>query len=149
MTAIALRPARPLDAGRLGAIMAEANGRLDWLPKLYSGAEIIGMIGDMIDAGWVYVALAEGQAAGFLARRGAEVHGLYLRPHLQGRGIARTLMQHAQAQAPALGLWSYERNARATRFYRKAGFREITRSDGATNDARLPDIRFEWQREGT
>ncbi len=147
MTAVHLRAAHPLDAGKLAEIMAQANARLGWLPKLYSGAQEIMFAGELIDAGWVRVAETDDETAGFMARRGDEIHALYLRPHLQGRGIARALMQEAQREADMLGLWSYEQNARAARFYRKAGFREVARSDGAGNDAHLPDIRFEWRRE--
>lgn len=149
MNAIGLRAARALDAGTVGGIMAAANARLDWMPRLYSGAEVISFAGAMIDAGWVRVAHLDDQIVGFLARQCAEVHGLFLRPDLQGRGIARALMAEAQGEAPELGLWSFQQNARASRFYRKAGFHEVTRTDGHSNDARLPDIRFEWHKEST
>ncbi|QUJ75353.1 GNAT family N-acetyltransferase [Sulfitobacter albidus] len=147
MTLVGLRAARPLDAGSVGEIMAACNARHEWLPQLYSGAEMIGFAGDMIDAGWVRVAQYEGAVLGFIARNAGEVHGLYLRPQAQGRGIARALMHEAQRDTGALGLWSFVANERATRFYRKAGFVEVTRTDGAANDVGLPDIRYEWQRE--
>ncbi|UWR24109.1 GNAT family N-acetyltransferase [Sulfitobacter sp. S190] len=127
--------------------MAEANARHPWLPRLYSGAEEIMFVGDMIDAGWVRVAQGDDGLQGFLARSDTEIHALYLRPHLQGRGIARALMSEAQRGTHRLGLWSYQANDRAARFYRKAGFHEIRRTDGAGNDALLPDIRFEWHRK--
>jgi GNAT superfamily N-acetyltransferase len=144
-----LAPARVLDAGRLGALMGETNRRLPWLPKVHSGAEDIAHIGRMIDAGWVTVAHGEDGILGFLARDGQVIHALYLRSEMQGRGIARRLMEAAKQETDRLELRSYEANARAKRFYRKAGFREVGRSDGAGNDAGLPDIRFEWQREKT
>lgn len=147
MSDVIIRPARTLDAGKLAGIMGSANARLDWMPKLYSGAEEIMLVGDMIEAGWVRAACVDDVVAGFVARKGTEIHGLYLRPHMQGKGVARTLMNDAQRNAKKLGLWSYVANDRATRFYGKAGFAEVTRTDGAGNDARLPDIRFEWHRE--
>lgn len=147
MTVANLRSARPLDAGTIGAILVAANGRLSWMPQLYTGAQAIGFAGDMIEAGWVRLAECDGAPCGFLARNGAEVHGLYLWPAVQGRGIARALMQDAQWHCESLGLWSFAANDRASRFYRKAGFCEVARSDGTANDARLPDIRFEWHRE--
>lgn len=147
MSGITIRPARPLDAGKLAGIMGAANARLEWLPKLYSGAEEIMLVGDMIEAGWVRTAYADDVLAGFVARKGTEIHGLYLRPYLQGQGIARKLIADAQRNAKKLGLWSYEANERAARFYRKAGFEEIKRTDGEGNDAKLPDIRFEWTKE--
>lgn len=147
MNAVMIRPAQSLDAGKLADILAAANRELEWLPQLYTSAEEINVIGDMIDAGWVRCAYVDGMLAGFIARKGTEIHALCLRPHLQGQGIARALMKDAKRNAKKLGLWSYQANDRATRFYEKAGFAEITRTDGAGNDAHLPDIRFEWHKE--
>ncbi len=139
-------PAHALDAGTLADVMARANAGLRWLPRVHSGAEEIATLGDMIDAGWVEVARQKGVIVGFLSRREAEIHGLYLHPVAQGKGIARALMQNAKRARDDLGLWSFEANARASRFYRKASFVEIMRSDGSGNDFGLPDIRFEWQK---
>ncbi len=147
MSDIVIQPARTLDAGKLADIMGAANARLNWLPKLYSGAEEIMLIGEMIEAGWVRTAYLEGGLAGFIARKGTEIHALYLQPQLQGKGVARKLVRDAQRNAKKLGLWSYDENERATRFYRKAGFSEVSRTSGENNEARLPDIRFEWMRE--
>lgn len=147
MSAVIIRPAQSLDAGKLADILAAANAQFDWLPRLYSSAEEIMLIGSMIEAGWVRVAYLDDMRAGFIARKGTEIHALCLRPDLQGRGIARALMRDAQRNAKKLGLWSYQANDHASYFYEKAGFIEITRTDGAGNDAGLPDIRYEWYRE--
>ena len=147
MTAPLIRPARSLDAGKLADILAAANAEFDWLPSLYTSAEEIMLIGDMIEAGWVRAAYVDEALAGFIARKGTEIHALCLRPHLQGQGVGRALMRDAQRNAKKLGLWSYQANDRATRFYERAGFTEMIRTDGAGNDAHLPDIRFEWHRE--
>lgn len=143
---LAIGPAHVLDAGSLADVMAQANAGLRWLPRVHSSAEEIGTLGDMIDAGWVEVARSEALIVGFLARREAEIHGLYLHPAVQGKGIARALMERAKRARDDLGLWSFEANARASRFYRKASFVEIARSDGSGNDFGLPDIRFEWKK---
>jgi GNAT superfamily N-acetyltransferase len=142
-----IRPARTLDAGKLADIMGAANAHLEWLPKLYSGAEEIMLVGEMIAAGWVRAAYMDDELAGFIARKGTEIHALYLRPHLHGRGVARKLIRDAQRNAKKLGLWSFEMNERATRFYGKAGFEDVGHTDGNGNEAKLPDIRFEWHRE--
>lgn len=144
---IKVTTARALDAGTLAEIMAKANAELDWLPQVHSAAEEIGTLGDMIDAGWVEVARTGRQIVGFLARREDEIHALYLLPSVQGRGIARRLIESAKTARDGLGLWSFRANDRARRFYRKAGFAEVAQSDGTDNDFGLPDIRFEWQRE--
>lgn len=146
MSAITIRPARSLDAGKLADMMGAANARLEWLPNLYSGAEEIMMVSDMIDAGWVRAAYVDDMLAGFIVRKENEINGLCVLPSHEGTGVARKLVANAKQNAKNLGLWSYQANERATRFYLKAGFMEITRTDGAGNDAHLPDIRFEWLR---
>jgi GNAT superfamily N-acetyltransferase len=147
MTPVLIRPAGTMGPSRLADILAAANGQLEWLPRLYSSAEEIMLIGDMIEKGWVRVAWSDEVIAGWIARKGTEVHALCLRPDMQGQGIARALMDDAKRNAKKLGLWSYQANDRATQFYQQAGFTAIEYTDGAGNDARLPDIRFEWYRE--
>lgn len=147
MTAVIIRPARVLDAGKLADILAAANAQFDWLPDLYTSAEELMLIDDMIGSGWVKVALVDDVVVGWIARKGTEIHALCLRPDMQGQGVAAALMRDAQRLAKKLGLWSYQANDHATEFYGKAGFVEIQRTDGAGNDARLPDIRFEWRKE--
>ena len=74
------------------------------------------------------------------------MHALYVAPDRQGQGVGSDLLRAAQTRHSSLGLWSYQANAGAARFYARHGFREITRTDGAGNEAKLPDIRFEWER---
>ena len=104
------------------------------------------MNGSLRPIGWVQVARTDEAVVGFLVRRDAEIHGLYLHPKAQGQGIGRRLINVAKDHRDHLGLWSFAANARATRFYRQAGFLEVMRSDGAGNEFGLPDVRFEWQR---
>lgn len=79
-----------------------------------------------------------------------ELHAIYLRPELIGRGVGRELMAYAQGELrrrgllPAL-LWVVAANERARRFYDRAGWY----ADGATHDyeiagATLPEARYRW-----
>ena len=147
MTGVLIAPARSLDAGAVGDVLSSANDALPWLPRVHTRAEEIRFAGDMIDAGWVQVARQGPEVVGFLARAREEVHALYLAPDVQGQGIGTALLNHAKSACHRLGLWSFQANARAARFYARAGFAEVARTDGAGNDARLPDIRFEWARK--
>lgn len=147
MTPVLIRPAGSMGPSKLADILAAANAQLEWLPDLYSSAEEIQLIGDMIDNGWVRVAYVDDVLAGWIARKGTEIHALCLRPDMQGKGVGRALMLDAQRNAKTLGLWSYQANVRATRFYQAAGFVEAAQTDGTGNDARLPDFRFEWSKE--
>lgn len=149
MTALTLRPARPTDACRLGALLTDAVEDVPWKPRLRSAAEDIAEAGRMIEAGWVTVAEApERRILGFLAREGAYVHALMIAAEAQGQGIGRRLVDDAKDRSPELRLWTFARNERARRFYAREGFAEIARTDGAGNDEGLADIHFHWSREG-
>lgn len=121
MNPVLIRPAGSMGPSKLADILAAANAQLDWLPELYSSAEEIKLIGDMIDAGWVRVAYLDGEIVGWIGRKGTEIHALCLRPDMQGKGIARALMNDAKRNAKKLALWSYQANDRATRFLREGG----------------------------
>lgn len=144
---LSLQPAHPLEAGRIGAILSAHVDETPWLPRVLSRAEELQGIAQMIEAGWVTTARVDARLAGFLARGGSEIHGLYVAAGWRRRGIGATLLHHAQQRVSHLGLWSYVANDPANRLYIQSGFREVARSDGDANDAGLPDIRFEWQRE--
>ncbi|MFI5765133.1 GNAT family N-acetyltransferase [Streptomyces sp. NPDC051563] len=54
-----------------------------------------------------------------------ELYTLYARPDVIGTGVGRTLLTEVLRRAPypAVRLWVLEGNARARRFYERAGFR--------------------------
>ncbi|WP_300032057.1 GNAT family N-acetyltransferase [uncultured Roseobacter sp.] len=148
MTELTITDARLLDAGAIGNILSKTNDQMPWLPRVHSAAEEIRYAGDMIEAGWVRVAKRDGRVVGFIARWEADVHALYVLPDAQDAGVGTALIENAKAECDALSLWSYEANSSATRFYGLRGFIQTDRTDGSTNDAGLPDIRFEWTRDG-
>ncbi|MFD3191680.1 GNAT family N-acetyltransferase [Sedimentitalea sp. HM32M-2] len=144
---IALRAARPLDAGATGDILWRFQDRTDWIPALYSAAQTIAFCGQMIDRGWVTVATENGRVQGFLARDGQEICGLYLDEAARGRGIGWLLLRDAQRHARRLRLRSFAANGRARDFYRRAGFVPVAHGDGRDNDENLPDIAYVWHKE--
>ncbi|MFK7765202.1 MAG: GNAT family N-acetyltransferase [Roseobacter sp.] len=141
-----ITPARSLDAGAVGNILSVSNDLLPWLPRVHNAAEEIGFAGDMIDAGWVRVAKADGKVVAFIARHENEIYALYVLPEYQDKGVGTALIEDAKSECDALYLWSYVANGLATRFYGLRGFEEIDRTDGSSNEASLPDIRFEWKK---
>ncbi|WP_415403862.1 GNAT family N-acetyltransferase [Tateyamaria sp. SN3-11] len=149
MSAPSLRQARSTDAGKVGAILSAFIDENDWMPRLHTRAEDVGFAAHMIDKGWVTVAESDGQITGFIARDDAFVHALYIAATARGQGCGTALLQGAQGQSDTLDLWSFQANTRAQAFYRKHGFAEVERTDGARNDEGLPDIRLLWKREGT
>lgn len=144
-----IRAAQPTDAGGVGAILSQFTDGAAWMPRLYTGAEILSFAGTMVDRGWVHVLEPEGQGtgiAGFLALDRGYVHGLYMAVGRRGQGLGRRLLDHAKARAPRLELRSHQANTGALRFYLREGFHEAGRGDGAENDEGLPDIRLIWER---
>jgi GNAT superfamily N-acetyltransferase len=89
--------------------------------------------------------------AGFVAagpsrdpRAGAEageIYAIYLEEAVAGSGVGRTLLRHAvdglrEAGFARATLWVLDRNARARRFYEKAGWA----ADGATHSEPREDV---------
>ncbi|MEV6511015.1 GNAT family N-acetyltransferase [Streptomyces sp. NPDC051642] len=85
---------------------------------------------------------------GELRTEAAELYALYLDPKHVSTGTGRALMQEALRQSTALGhdrilLWVVRGNARARRFYERAGFR----TDGAEEPYEVegvwvPEVRY-------
>jgi len=76
---------------------------------------------------------------------GPAIDQLYVEPGLEGRGIGAVLLAHAKRLHPAgLGLWAFQSNAGALRFYERHGFRAVESTDGSGNMERSPDVRLAW-----
>ena len=146
---IALRPAKPTDAGAVGGILSEFVDTTDWMPQIHTRAEDIAHAGALIERGWVTVAEVDGAVVGFAACNDAELNALYVAKCKRGSGIGSELLAALQQTRSRLELWTFEVNTRAQSFYERHGFTEVTRTDGKTNDEKLPDIRFEWQKGGS
>lgn len=94
---------------------------------------------------WVAVT-GDGTVAGLLVLEGADLEQLYLDPSWRGRGLGDRFMDLAKRQRPqGLGLWTFQVNAGARRFYERHGFVEAERTDGERNEEREPDVRYCWR----
>ncbi len=140
-----LRPATPLDAGRVGAILSAWIDETPWMPRIHTRAEDIAHADMMVQRGWVTVSECE-TITGFLARDKDDIHALYIAPDARGQGIGTRLLADAMQHHDHLTLWTFQANTRAQAFYERHGFTETDRTDGAGNDEGLPDIRYQWQR---
>jgi len=145
---VVLRPAQPTDAGKAGVIIEQFQTDTPWVPKLHTGAEIIGFCGGMIDRGWVTVAVRAERVIGFLARDEEEICALFVLRTAQNAGVGQGLLENAMECRDQLWLRVFQANTGAQKFYARAGFKEDGRGDGTGNDEGLPDIRYVWQREG-
>lgn len=91
----------------------------------------------------VTVAQHEGMIVGFMAQVGENIEQLYLHVKHQNRGIGSQFIELAKCASPArLHLYTFQRNLKARRFYKKHGFREI--DYGYLNMEGLADVELEY-----
>jgi GNAT superfamily N-acetyltransferase len=142
---VTLRRATLADASEIGAIFAASRRLLSFLPELHTVEEDHAHVRDhILVASEVTLAQRDGRIAGFLARRGSEIDHLYVAADGLGRGIGSALIADAKSRHDRLELWCFADNLPARRFYEKHGFRAILSTDGADNEARMPDVRYRW-----
>lgn len=93
-----------------------------------------------------WIAVAEGSVAGLLVLDGGELEQLYLDPSWRGRGVGDRFVDLAKRQRPdGLGLWTFQINGPARRFYERHGFIAVEHTDGLRNEEQEPDVRYVWQ----
>lgn len=73
---------------------------------------------------WVWD--ANGCVAGFIALVDKEIGGLFVDPVLHGRGIGRSLVEHARRLRGELEVEVFEENALGRAFYLACGFTELS-----------------------
>ncbi|MDA7426187.1 GNAT family N-acetyltransferase [Thalassococcus lentus] len=144
MTGFEIRPAGPMDAGAVGAILSGFIDTTEWMPRIHTRAEDLAHADMLIQRGWVTVATRNRKVCGFLARNGGVVHALYVHPTARSTGVGAMLLNDAKLASPALELWTFEANRGAQRFYEREGFELAEQTDGKGNDEGLPDRRYVW-----
>lgn len=85
--------------------------------------------------------------SGIIAFREGWIEQLYVLPTAQGRGVGTGLLDVAKKACDRLELWTFQRNARARRFYEARDFAPVEQTDGARNEEKEPDIRYLWTRQ--
>ena len=151
---ITYRPARLDDGPGVASVFGAARAEMTYLPALHTPAEDIQFFSDLVQPGsgcWVRLAeTGEGGLVGFGIVRAGWVEHLYVRPGVQGQGIGGALLAQAVAEhSGELLLWVFVDNTGAQRFYRRAGFYEVERTDGSDNEEHVPDIRMRRDPDGS
>lgn len=146
---LTLRPASLQDADPLATLyLAARDAAHPSIPRLvHSEPEVRQWFRTRFDAPEAEVWLAErdGAPVGLLLLEDDWVHSLYVAPDLVRRGIGTALIDLAKALRPGgLGLWVFETNETAQRFYAHHGFAEVRRTDGTDNEERAPDVELAW-----
>jgi putative acetyltransferase len=93
----------------------------------------------------VWVADVDERIVGFIAFAEGWVNQLYVACEFQRRGIGSALLEIPKQTSPSLQLWVFEINLPAIRFYERHGFLIVERTNGASNEARRPDLRMRWE----
>lgn len=92
-----------------------------------------------------WVAERAGEVVGYLVLDPGWLDSIYVRRDLTGHGIGGVLLDLAKSLRPdGFGLWVFESNAGARRFYRRHGLVEIRRTDGSDNEEGAPDVEMAW-----
>lgn len=94
----------------------------------------------------VWLAADETRVIGIASRDGEWVTQLYVAPGSTRMAIGQRLLDKMLAEAAAGGvlrLWTFQRNAGARRFYERNAFVAVELTDGAGNEEREPDVRYE------
>ena len=138
---LTLRPATVEDAEPLATLLLTAReAAYPAMPRpIHPDLEVRQWFRARFDAPGTEVWMAErdGAPVGLLLLEDAWVHSLYVDPALVGRGIGSALLDLAKSLRPdGLGLWVFVSNDGAQRFYARAGFGEVRRTDGSDNEER-------------
>jgi ribosomal protein S18 acetylase RimI-like enzyme len=141
----AVRRAEPADAPAVAETFTAAFAGLTYLPKLHTADEDRAFFGRVVAEHEVWVAEQDGRIVGFAALSDDVLEHIYVRPDLQGRGIGGALLDVAKQRRPnGFGLWVFQQNAGARRFYERHGLQLVRETDGAGNEERTPDAFYKW-----
>ncbi len=141
-----IRPATPDDAEAVVRIFRESRAEaMPWLPVLHTAAADEAWYRERL-AGEAWVCELDGRIVGFALVRDDDLDALYVAPEAQRRGVGAALFRQAQAARPqGFGWWVFRDNTRACRFYESLGGRFLYETDGAGNEEKTPDARYEWR----
>jgi GNAT superfamily N-acetyltransferase len=144
---VELFEAEPADAPHIAEIhLAARRQAMPYLRLHYTDAHT---------RDWFASVVADRQGVWWVARRGARIVGymkldedhldhLYVAPLWQGQGIGTALLNKAKALSPhLLALSTFQKNARARKFYEIHGFRPVGATDG-DNQENEPDMQYVW-----
>ena len=147
---VRIRVATARDAVAVAEVFIASFDTITFLPRLHTREETFSFIANtVLREQEVLVAEQDGRIRGFVAMAdGNSLEHLYVHPEAQGRGIGSALLERAKERMPGgFRLWVFQQNAQARRFYEHRGLRVVELTDGAGNEERTPDARYEWRPE--
>ncbi len=147
-----LRPATAEDAPTVALVHRAAFGQaLWWIPRLHTPEEDLAFFTTVVTEQQALVVESGGVVVGFSAYDTGWLNQLYVAPDHQNLGIGSRLLDEVklahQDQHPTgrLSLWTFQANSGARRFYERHQFEAVEFTEGAGNEEREPDVRYEWR----
>jgi GNAT superfamily N-acetyltransferase len=142
-----IRRATVADADAVADVFIPSFAGLTYLPRLHTEDDTRGWIRNVVlDQYEVWVAEEAGAIVGFAALSDDTLEQLYVHPEAQGKGLGAQLLEKAKEHRPnGFGLWVFQQNEGARRFYDRHGFRLVELTDGSRNEERVPDALYEWR----
>jgi GNAT superfamily N-acetyltransferase len=145
MASVVIRGARRADAGQVADVFLRARASMGYLPRTHTDEQIRAWLADVVLPGrHVHVAAVAGTVVGFAAANEGWLNHLYVDPAWHRRGIGTALLRTACDGREHVQLWVFQANDSARRFYTRHGFTLAELTDGAGNEERQPDARYEW-----
>jgi GNAT superfamily N-acetyltransferase len=141
-----LRRGTPDDLDDVAEVFARAREAMfEYIPRLHTPEEDRAFLGGLLAATEVWVAEdAAHRVVGFVSLDGSLLGHIYADP--RGGGVGSALLSKAKELRPdGFHLWVFQRNEGAQRFYERHGLELAELTDGATNEEREPDARYEWR----
>ncbi|HEY3560234.1 MAG TPA: GNAT family N-acetyltransferase [Kribbella sp.] len=142
-----VRPLEPSDTDEAAAVWWRSRHADSSLPPaIHTAEQVAKWFADvLLPDGETWVAVDDGRIVAVLTLDGDDLDQLYVAPDATGQGIGSLLVDLAKDLRPGgLALWTFQTNLRAQSFYRRHGFHEVRRTDGAANEERAPDVRMVW-----
>lgn len=147
--AVLLRPMEAGDTDEAATVWWRARAGAAIPAPVHTREEVGGWFADvLLPDGQTWVAEQGDRVVAVLTLDGDDLDQLYVVPELAGQGIGSMLVELAKQLRPdGLELWVFQTNVAAQEFYRRHGFVEVRRTDGAGNEERAPDVRMAWRPE--
>jgi GNAT superfamily N-acetyltransferase len=142
---VVLRPAEPADVPDLVALQVAARAAAPMPANIHPEDRIHDFLAGRLRRDEVWVAELDGAVAAYARFTRTWLDDLYVHPDHQGAGLGGALLDLVKSLRPdGFGLWVFESNEPARRFYARQGLVETERTDGSANEERRPDVRMEW-----
>jgi GNAT superfamily N-acetyltransferase len=133
------------DIEAIAALYERSFGTLTFLPMLHTYEQHVAFFGGLMEKQEVWVYDEAGALKGFTTISDMLDH-FYVDPPAFGTGVAAALFEHVKSRRPdGFTFWVFQQNTRARRFYERYGAVVLELTDGAHNEERTPDARYEWR----